>query len=293
MPAPAPDGTMRATPVHRRTLYLGGSALLAGALALAVSLRGDPPASRERSAVAHGEVAAALEMPDPPPAPVQASAPRIEPDVETSPSRRLLEPRVRVLTGCLVDVDGTPIPEARIWIWPSPQRDGLGTSRGPTVELRTEVDGSFRAEGVAEGPLGATLEASFKRHGRLVLRRLQISDDHTTIVAGSPREIAGTVLDAETGKPIPSFTVDGYTGRRFCGNAPPNLRLRFEDPRGAFRLGGLEPDSNTLEFRARGYSSARMSPDGTSTPRASAFTIHLQRSDPLGSHSSPVRPSRR
>lgn len=190
--------------------------------------------------------------------------------------RRPLAPPERVLAGRFVDVDGNPVPNAHFWVWPDPHTDASGNPRGPTVESSSGLDGRFVAMGVAEGPLGVTL-AGWPTWSDRYVRRLGVPAGNLEVVVGSPKTIAGRVVDADTGAPIPCFEIVGYLGWRVCGNAPASLRMEVLSSSGSFDAVGLKSDTNDLQFRAFGYAEETLETDGIRTAGSRAVVVRMHR----------------
>ncbi len=181
-----------------------------------------------------------------------------------------------MLAGRLVDIEGRPVPDATFWVWPDPQALDDGRSWGSTVEGVSDRAGLFRVAGVAEGALGITVQVGPAWEDTHV-RELGLVAAEVEVVLGSPREIEGRVVDAETGGPVTRFEIVGYKGIRLCGNAPPDLREDFFDEAGSFRVAGLAADTNRLEFRAPGYAQEDFTTAGIRASQARDVVVRMWR----------------
>ncbi len=195
---------------------------------------------------------------------------------EPAAVRRPLVPPERVLAGRFVDVDGNPVPNAHFWVWPDPHTDASGNPRGPTVESSSGRDGRFVATGVAEGPLGVTV-AGWPTWSDQYVRRFGVTAGNLEVVVGSPKSIAGRVVDAATGAPITCFEIVGYLGWRICGNAGASLRMEVMSSGGSFAVVGLKSDTNDLQFRAFGYAEETLETDGIRTADSRAVVVRMHR----------------
>jgi protocatechuate 3,4-dioxygenase beta subunit/peroxiredoxin len=109
-----------------------------------------------------------------------------------------LEPG-RVITGRVVDVTGKGIPGVMI------ATDTWRGFRSLMVRLNTDKDGRFTWR---EAPADEVL-TDFLKQGYSDLRQVPIkpSDQDVVITLKPPMKVTGTVVDANTGKPVENFTV--------------------------------------------------------------------------------------
>jgi hypothetical protein len=186
-----------------------------------------------------------------------------------------------VLTGGVVDVLGNPVPGAKVSILPDPIEDAWGERRGPIVKTSTDAFGAFRASGVAEGELGVSVDPP-ERFGWAQRRRgLRLVDEEIEVVVGSPTEVVGRVVDADTRTPVPSFGIRVDSGFKMCGNAPADQNIAVEDPAGAFRIRRLDPKTNHLTVTAAGYATRWVSTEGLRVEEAQDFFVELHRAATL------------
>ena len=179
------------------------------------------------------------------------------------------------LTGKVVDADGKPIPGVTLrignWRDTRPFRD---------VKMTTGADGAFTW---IEAP-NDLLYVDVARKGKNELQMLMKVGVDNRVVLDGPTTLAGTVVDAESGKPIEAFTVvkgvmegDGHEG----GNQPSDIRWeRIIGNGGQGKNGAFESSHVGYEQRwkvrieAKGYLPA----DSDTIPRDSKrheFTFRL------------------
>jgi len=172
------------------------------------------------------------------------------------------------VAGRVLDPQGSPVPGAGVVVepWkegqeePPPQyeswQNGSHGDPIPAVEramATTDAGGRFRLEGIAPGDLWVTAGS---RDHLDSWARARAGDEGAEVRLRAPLAIAGRVVDADTGKPVPGISVtcwpEDYEDR---------LSRRGEEARtgedGAFRLGGLAPGKFRISCRDPDPRSAR------------------------------------
>jgi len=176
----------------------------------------------------------------------------------------LLLPAERTIAGVVVDGSGAPLADVPLSIEGDRivQGDGTRFTPLPTWERRfwkldrttSDTSGRFRFGQLydgqfklrAEHPLDASVfVTSTTRSGESELRLV--------LDTGAMHGVTftGTVRDAVTRQPIPSFNVT--PNARDAHGDWVGFSRRFDDPQGAFRIGGLEPGTMMLFVDAPGY----------------------------------------
>src|SRR5687768_992224 len=106
------------------------------------------------------------------------------------------------IVGRVVDVDGRPVPHARVWF--------EGDARKILAEARTDEDGRYRLVAIP-ATLGGELLVEADRHGReyradvrvFPARQVTLAD----VVVAPGREVIGRILDAN-GDPKAGFELE-------------------------------------------------------------------------------------
>ncbi|MCZ6792984.1 MAG: carboxypeptidase regulatory-like domain-containing protein, partial [Planctomycetota bacterium] len=175
--------------------------------------------------------------------------------------------------GVVVDSTGNPVAGASVRAREEVEDEGDGgeSSRRRRHEswTRSREDGSFVVGSLGPGPYELRVYRRGYAEGRL--HSVPVNSDQNVVLErlGS---IAGWVLGAETGLPVPAFEIrlleggseaaseDGE-GRGFGGDRGDRSRGRGErvrDPQGVFLVDNLAPGRYTVSFSARGYTGARI-----------------------------------
>ena len=103
-----------------------------------------------------------------------------------------------LLTGCVLDQQGKPISDATVYM------DTWRDARTLNTRLHTDADGRFTW---TNAPADAILADVYK-DGYADNRHVPISAGGTNvIVLHGPTQVKGTVVDSETGQPVPAFQV--------------------------------------------------------------------------------------
>lgn len=196
---------------------------------------------------------------------------------DTPPLRIQMEPQ-QVLAGEIVDAQGQPAPYAELRI--QGERHVAGASSGGDVPLDTlesllghdqfsaGADGRFRIEGLYPGRFSITVT---EHGGRFPAAHaeVQAGDEHVHLVLGQGMEdfltIRGRVTAADTGQPIPAFTVIPFLD---WGSYTTGRNIEFEGPDGRFEVPGLERARlRILQVTAKGYADWRTEYSGTDQRR--------------------------
>jgi protocatechuate 3,4-dioxygenase beta subunit len=134
---------------------------------------------------------------------------------------------------------GRPLPDAMVMAFP----DG-GSRRSATG--RTDEAGAYLIEGLDEGryTFTATSEA-----GMPIRRTLDLTGDATVDLEAPPARLAGTVVEAESGRPLGDVSVrieDDGAGMRFANMAA-------TDSAGRFAFEDVEPKRYRVTFQKPAY----------------------------------------
>jgi protocatechuate 3,4-dioxygenase beta subunit len=130
---------------------------------------------------------------------------------------------------------GQGVPDAMVSAFPE-------GSRGRSSSGRTDESGAFALEGLEEGTY--TFVASAQNSGP-ARKTVTLSGDTTVDLEIPPARIAGTVVEAETGRPIGDVAVrieDSSPGMRF-------MTMATSDSAGRFTFEDLEPRVYRLSFQ--------------------------------------------
>ncbi|WP_165224788.1 sigma-70 family RNA polymerase sigma factor [Aquisphaera insulae] len=222
-----------------------------------------------------------------------ARAPRLGPVLESirvgdRPLRvDLTLPPPRVLTGTVLDTARRPIAAASVqvsWSGPATRPGEDRGSQAIAASLITDADGRFTWKEAPAG--GIRVSAGARGFAADPGRVVEAGTEHEhEIVLTPPTLVTGTVVDAETGRPIPRFTVS-------CGSVSnpdvPLIWQRGDDidrdakkSPGAFEYAFASPSHRqVLRVSAEGYlpeETGRFSIEGT----PHTFTFRLHRGEPI------------
>lgn len=184
----------------------------------------------------------------------QGMASDMKPDVALYGEKREVEHNVvlkaeKVLAGLIVDELGNPVPEARIDV-------GRRQPRPPIEAHATSDDsGEFVVRGLQDGVYGLSVRCDGFSNGRI--QRVKAGQTDLKVTLQARASVSGRVIDANTGAPIPEFTLDV---RRVHRNTKvyglmPGLSEHFKSPDGTYQLRGFDPGDYILLVHAAGYSS--------------------------------------
>jgi RNA polymerase sigma factor (sigma-70 family) len=189
-----------------------------------------------------------------------------------------------VLRGRVVDLAGKPIPRASLNLsWNGPDTSAASTGSDAIFhELIADADGRFAWSDAPETGIHAIAYAGgFVRKSNLLLA----SDVDQEIVLTPPTKISGTVVDSETGRPIPQFDLTLGTvwdrGGSLIWQRGGGMMSGARKTPGSFEHTLVElVHQYGLRVFADGYlpeDSVRFSPDGI----PHSFTFRLTRAEPI------------
>ncbi len=134
---------------------------------------------------------------------------------------------------------GKPLPEAMVMAFP----DG-GNRR--SANGRTDETGSYALEGLEEGRYTFTANT---QDGAPIRRTVDIAGDVTVDLEAPPARLAGTVVEADSGRPLGDVGIrleDEGGGMRF-------VSMATTDSSGRFAFEDLEPGSYRVSFQKPAY----------------------------------------
>jgi 5-hydroxyisourate hydrolase-like protein (transthyretin family) len=135
---------------------------------------------------------------------------------------------------------GRPVPEAMVMAFP----DGGGTRR--SASARSDEAGGFVLEGLDEGRYTITANS---QSGAPIRKTVELTGDTTVDLEAPPARLAGTVLDAESGRPVGDVAVrleDGEGAMRF-------MNVAATDSTGRFAFEDVEPRRYRVTFQKAAY----------------------------------------
>ncbi|HKE00643.1 MAG TPA: carboxypeptidase regulatory-like domain-containing protein, partial [Planctomycetota bacterium] len=195
----------------------------------------------------------------------RGSTPEVTPSVEAPPEVEVRLAPPRRLAGRVEDADGAPVASAQVIVVNPGVPTDVALQEGPVAIPptslphpvtygRTETDarGRFELDDLPEGPY--TVVATAEREGQLAVLTGVATDARDVVVALPPRratpktfELAGTVRDATTRKPIADFSIAIRRGA---------VSLFAERDRpGRFHFPAVTPGEFRLTVSAPGYAS--------------------------------------
>jgi protocatechuate 3,4-dioxygenase beta subunit len=155
--------------------------------------------------------------------------------------------------GTVRDEEGTPIRGAAV------EAHFFEEGRELSSRGATEAEGRFRLRGLPPGETEIRAEARGYLEERLT--NVETGVDDVSIVLARQASIEGQVVDAATGRPVPSFEararIDREALRGRGGDRHERAQATARDPEGRFRIDGLRPGTYVVEVVARGYKTAR------------------------------------
>ncbi len=178
-----------------------------------------------------------------------------------------------VLAGRVVDGSATPVAGALVSVssaasaWPHRYGDPLG------YETVTDAEGRFAVEGLEPGTYDLTARLMGLAPG--VLRDVAAGRKDLELTLARGARLAGTVRDADTGKPVPSFSL-GVSTKRGPLQREAFAQLSLIDARGRYELAGVPSGSYVVQVAAHGYAPAEASvevPTESSGPVTTDFTL--------------------
>ncbi len=142
--------------------------------------------------------------------------------------------------GRVMDVEGKPVADAQV-----------SSKGGPLVEARTNSEGEFSFTRFEDGPFN--MYASHPKYGSAFLANCVANPEGFELALGGQGVIEGQVVAAESGTPLPDFSIawaDGWQ-RDFSWGMDYTLRP-VHDEAGRFALQNAQTGNVTLIVRAPG-----------------------------------------
>ncbi|MCY1081679.1 carboxypeptidase regulatory-like domain-containing protein [Archangium lansingense] len=173
----------------------------------------------------------------------------------------------RVVTGGGTAVTGALVSVVSASAWPRRYGDELG------YETVTDQEGRFKVEGLEPGSYDVTARLMGLAPGEL--RDVAAGRKDLVLTLAQGAKLVGTVRDATTGKPLPSFTLDVLT-KRGPIQSEGFAQLSFIDAQGHYELAGVPPGSYRVQVAAHGYAPSETGvevPKGTSGAVTANFSL--------------------
>lgn len=163
---------------------------------------------------------------------------------------------------------GVPVPEAHVWAFPR----GGGGGRGASAT--TNASGEFALAGLAAGRYQVHASTPGQTAaGASASREIELTGDTTLDLAAALGRLSGSVLEAETRRPLNGAVVE------LSGDGP-RFGRATTDSAGLFEIEDLEPGPATLTARKPGYETAVRPIDVQES--GSETTLELRRGEGIG-----------
>jgi hypothetical protein len=182
-------------------------------------------------------------------------------------------PLGEALAGRVVDGGGTAVAGALVSVvsaasaWPRRYGDELG------YEAVTDAEGRFSVEGLEAGTYDVTARLMGLAPGEL--RDVVAGRKDLVLTLARGTTLAGTVRDAASGRPLPSFTLAVFT-KRGPLQRDAFAQLSFIDAQGRYEVAGVPAGSYVVEVAAHGYAPSEASVEvakGASGPVTADFAL--------------------
>lgn len=140
--------------------------------------------------------------------------------------------------------------------------------------VKTGPDGSFRIDGLAKG---YHLISIVDGPGKGATTNASVGDEKVVLKARLRGVVSGVVIDADTGSPIPRFSVALARGER-AAMVPSASFQRVADDNGAFEIMDVAPGKHHVVVTAPGYGRGSSMPIETGLgERVSGIQVRLRR----------------
>lgn len=190
-----------------------------------------------------------------------------------------------IVTGIVQTPDGKPLAGARVAHHPSenlPIIGDLADQLGPEYLAQvtkggaeTDDKGEFRLSGLADTGEFLVVGAH-NDYSAGVVREVRMGDEGVVITLEPLGSVAGEIVAAGTGEPIPRFTA-AILRTSFMVLQMPVAREVLDAPDGRFELTGISADSYTLQIEAEGFGTITKSITVPKGKPLDVGTIELQR----------------
>ncbi|MEM7233587.1 MAG: sigma-70 family RNA polymerase sigma factor [Planctomycetota bacterium] len=168
-------------------------------------------------------------------------------DGETKEIRLVLPRPGGSVSGQVIDSDGRPVENARVWVGELKMHHGQYDLRAAPVIVRTDTDGMYTATGVGVGtvPVAARAPGFAPKTGEVLVEPRRQTTLDLTLERGVTVE--GVVRDFE-GEPVKRAKLSVGEELHFVAGTDPFLTKTRSDEQGRYRLAGLA--AGTILVRA-------------------------------------------